>query len=256
MKNLNFYGMKSIFIFNTKFFFTEYQSTIISPIVSTMLFIIVLSTIGKSFDIFIDGSSYTDFIIPGMIIISVIQTSFQNISETIINMKQIGSFNDFLSSPLSRVEILTSFLFSSIFIGLSVSFINIFLFSFFTDFYSFSEIYYQILYLFFVILFFSSIGAVTGFLTYSWDIQNSVSNFFIVPISFLSGTFFSINAVNQKWKFLFEYNPFYLLIRSFRESYMGIYSFNLYIFVFILIFVLISVAISYFIFHKGYKVIY
>ena len=256
MKNLNFYGIRSIFIFNIKIFFTEYQSTIISPIVSTMLFVIVLSTIGKSFNIFFDGSSYTDFIIPGMIIISIIQTSFQNISETIINMKQIGSFNDFLSSPLSRIEILTSFLFSSIFIGLSVAFINIFLFSFFTDFYSFSSILYQILYLIFTILLFSSIGALTGFLTYSWDIQNSVSNFFIVPISFLSGTFFSINAVNVKWKFLFEYNPFYWLIKSFRESYMGIYNFNFYNCVFIFIFVLISVVISYFIFHKGYKVIY
>ena len=251
MKNINLYGIKAIFIFNLKNFFKEYQSTIISPIISTLLFVVVLSTIGKSFNIVFERISYVDFVIPGMIMISVIQTSFQNISETIINMKQIGSFNDFLMSPLSRIEILTAFLFSSIFISLSVAYLNIIVFSFFTDIYLFKNIFYQTIFLIFTILLFSSIGALTGFLTFSWDIQNSISNFIILPISFLSGTFFSINSINDKWKFLFELNPFFWLISSFRDSYMGFYKFDFLINIYLSIFILLILLISYFVFQIG-----
>ena len=66
------------------------------------------------------------------------------------------------------------------------------------------------------IVFFSSIGCVVGFLSYSWDSQSTVSNFFISPINFLSGTFFSINSLPEGFKFILLYNPFYYIILAYQ----------------------------------------
>jgi ABC-2 type transport system permease protein len=110
-------------------------------------------------------------------------------------------------------------------------------------------------YLIISILIFSSIGATIGFLSFTWDAQSSISNFFIIPITFLSGTFFSIESIDEKFKFLLSYNPFYYIVNGFRSSFIkgyDVYLINdIYIF-FVLIFFLFF---SFFVFKKGYKVI-
>ena len=186
---------------------------------------------------------------------TVMQVSYQNISESLIFMKQIGSFNDYLMSPMSRTEILFSLLIVSIFIGLFTGLVNIIVLTFFVKFYSFNflMIFY---YLFLTSLIFSSIGSIIGFLFFTWDIQSSVSNFIIVPISFLSGTFFSIHAIDAKWMFLFKINPFYYLVNKFRLSFYDEYYINIKEESFLFFFSIIFLIMSIFIYKKGYKTIY
>jgi len=202
----------------------------------------------------VEGNSYLEFIIPGMVIMVVMQTSYSHISEIIINMKQIGSFNDYLIAPISRVELCIAFLFTSIFIGLFVGLINIGILSFFTSFESinFFQIFY---YLILTAIIFSCFGSITGFLSFTWDVQSSISSFIIVPISFLSGTFFSINSLDKNWRFIFEYNPFYYLVSNFRRAFYEIYLINYIIEILIIVFVIVILFISLFIFNRGYKVI-
>ena len=116
-------------------------------------------------------------------------------------MKQIGSFEDFLMSPISRIELFFSFMISSIFIGICVGYINLLVFYFLSEFETIN-FYLLTYYLLLCILIFSSLGALTGFLSYSWDSQSTVSNFFIVPISFLSGSFFNINTIDNNYSFI------------------------------------------------------
>ena len=101
---------------------------------------------------------------------------------------------------------------------------------------------------------FTSFGSIIGFLFFTWDIQQAISNFIIVPISLLSGTFFSLDVVNKKWIFLFEYNPFYLIVKNFRNSFDEILfiSYKTELYIFFITFLFLSVAV--FIFKKGYKV--
>ena len=255
MGNFSYYGIKTITFQKIKEFFSEFQYTIISPLISSFIFVIILNTISIYYSIIVEEDNYLEFVVPGMVMMIVMQVSYQNISESLIFMKQIGSFNDYLMSPISRLEILISFIIVSIFIGVFIGLINIFFLNIFVKF-DFINYYKVIYYLILTSLIFSSLGAIVGFLFYTWDLQQSVYNFIVIPISFLSGTFFSINSVNLKWILLFKINPFYQLVNNFRQSFKNEQYINyneemLILFVSLLIF-----FISIIVFKKGYKVIY
>lgn len=254
MSNLSYYAINTIFFQKIREFFSEFQSTIISPLVSTIIFVVILSTVRNYYSLDEKGN-YLNFVVPGIIIMTVMQVSYQNISESLIFMKQIGSFNDYLMSPMSRTEILISLLIASIFIGLFTGLVNIIVLTFFVKFYSFNflMIFY---YLFLTSLIFSSIGSIIGFLFFTWDIQSSISNFIVVPISFLSGTFFSIHGIDPKWMFLFKINPFYYLVNKFRLSFYDEYYINIKEELFLFFFSIIFLIMSIFIYKKGYKTIY
>ena len=254
MSNLSYYAIKTIFFQKIREFFSEFQYTIISPLVSTIIFVVILRTIRNYYSLDENGN-YLNFVVPGIIIMTVMQVSYQNISESLIFMKQIGSFNDYLMSPISRTEILLSMLTASIFVGIFTGLSNIIVLTFFVKFHSFN-FFFIIYYLFLTSLIFSSIGSIIGFLFFTWDIQSSVSNFIIVPISFLSGTFFSIHAIDPKWMFLFKINPFYYLVNKFRLSFYDEYYINIKEESFLFFFSLIFLIISIFIYKKGYRTIY
>lgn len=254
MSNISYSAIITIIIHEIKEYLYEYQFNIIAPLINTLLFFFIISTINKYYSFSIHSNSYIDFLIPGMVMTVVIQTSYNHLSEVIISMKQTGSFDDYLVSPISRIELFFSLLISSLFVCLIVGIINIFALSFFNNFHNINFI-SSFIYLSITIIIFSSLGAVTGFLSFTWDIQSSISNFFIVPISFLSGTFFSIKTINPDWQFLFKYNPFYYLVNGFRSSFIIDFKINFFSQLYILVILFIVLIISIYIFNKGYKVI-
>ena len=254
MSNISYYAIKTIFFQKIKEFFFEFQYTIISPLVSTIILVVILSAINNYYSLDVKGN-YLHFVVPGIIIMTVMQVTYQNISESLIFMKQIGSFNDYLMSPISRTEILFSMLTASIFIGIFTGLVNIVVLTFFVKFYSLNY-FFIIYYLFLTSLIFSSIGSIIGFLFFTWDIQSSISNFIIVPISFLSGTFFSIHAIDPKWMFFFKINPFYYLVNKFRSSFYDGYYINVIEESLLFFFSLIFLFVSIFIYKKGYRTIY
>ena len=198
--------------------------------------------------------SFIQFLIPGLIVMVVAQESFDNPSVSLINSKQIGSFEDFLVAPLSRVEIFIAYLISQIFIGLLLGSINFIILGYFISYNYFSIISF-FYYLTLVIIFFASIGSLVGFLAYRWDTQSTVSNFFISPINFLSGTFFSISVLPDDIKYILLYNPYYYLITYFRNSFYIDAKVNYYVNTLIFIFVFSSFLITAYVFYRGYKVI-
>ena len=254
MGNFSYYGIKTIIFQKIKEFFSEFQYTIIAPLISTFIFVLIMSTISNYYSIIIEEDNYLEFIVPGIVMMIVMQASYQNISESLIFMKQIGSFNDYLMSPISRLEILISFIIASIFIGVFIGLINIFFLNIFVKF-DFINYYKIIYYLIIASLIFSSLGSIVGFLFYTWDLQQSVYNFIVIPISFLSGTFFSINSVNLKWILLFKINPFYQLVNNFRHSFKNEQSINFNVEIQILFVSFIILFISIIVFKKGYKVV-
>jgi len=255
MSNISYSAIKTILFYEVKDYFKEFQFNIIAPLINTFLFVLILSTLNNYYNINIGiNNSYIDFLIPGIVIMVVIQSSFNHLSEVIISMKQTGSFNDYLMSPISRIEIFISFLLSSIFVSIIIGLINLFVLSFFTD---YNKVNYLILfyYLILTIIIFSSIGALTGFLSFTWDVQSTISNFFIVPISFFSGTFFDISSIHESWKFIFLYNPFYYLVSGFRSAFIDNSNSNLFIESMLIFIVLIFLISTLYIFNKGFKVI-
>ena len=250
----NLFAIFTIVRFRIKEFTSEYHYSILAPLTSNLLFVIIFSTIDRYYALSNENLSFMQFLIPGLIIMVVAQESFDNTSVSIVNSKQIGSFDDFLVAPVSRVEIFLAYLISQIFIGLFLGFLNFLILSFFISYNYFSLISF-LYYLTLVIIFFSSLGSLVGFLAYRWDTISTVSNFFVSPINFLSGTFFSINALPENIKYILLYNPYYYLITYFRDSFYVKDEVNYYLNLIIFIFVFSFLFITAYVFHKGYKVI-
>ncbi len=133
MSNLSYCAIKTISFQKIREFFSEFQYTIISPLISTVIFVVILRTIRNYYSLDENGN-YLNFVVPGIIIMTVMQVSYQNISESLIFMKQIGSFNDYLMSPISRTEILLSMLTASIFVGIFTGLSNIIVLTFLLNF--------------------------------------------------------------------------------------------------------------------------
>ena len=251
---INFFAIFTIVKFRIREFLYEYNYSIIAPLISNLLFVIIFSTIDRYYSLSYGQITFIDFLVPGLIVMTVAQESFDNPSVSIINSKQIGSFDDFLLAPLSRVEIFIAYIISQIVVGLILGLINFGVLSHFISFNYFS-IFSFFYYLTLVIIFFTSIGSVVGFLAYRWDTQSTVSNFFISPINFLSGTFFTINALPENLQVILLYNPYYYIIFFFRDSFYIKTEINLFLNFIIIIFVSFVFIISGYIFYRGYNVI-
>ena len=251
---INFYAIFTIVKFRIREFAFEYHYSILAPLFSNLIFIIIFSTIDRFYNLSDGNISFLQFLVPGLIIMIVAQESFDNPSASIINSKQIGSFEDFLLSPISRVEIFFAYIMSQIIIGFFLGIINFLILSYFIT-YNYFSIFTFFYYLFLVIVFFSSVGSVVGFLSYRWDTQSTISNFFISPINFLSGTFFSVNSLSESFKNILLYNPYYYIITYFRDSFYIETEIQYFINIIIFIFVSIIFLISGYIFNKGYNVI-
>ena len=238
MSNISYLSIKTIIIHEIREYFKEFQFTIIAPLITTIIFVFIFSTLDTYYSLNSSKGIYLNFLIPGIIMTVVMQTSF----------------NYILMSPITRIELFFSFMISSIFIGLCVGYINLCVLYFFSE---FETINYFLLtyYLLLCILIFSSLGALTGFLSYSWDSQSTVSNFFIVPISFLSGSFFNINTIDSNYSFILKYNPIYYLVDGFRSSFYFDKQINLYSNIYILIIIFLIISSSLYIFNKGFRVI-
>ena len=118
----------------------------------------------------------------------------------------------------SDTQIEISYLIYIMIIGLIIGSINLIVINFILDFtlYNYLRFFY---YIALASLIFGSMGAIVGFLSYSWETQQGLFNFFITPVSLLSGTFFSISSIENNLKNIFLINPFYYLVGNFRKSF-------------------------------------
>ena len=251
---INISAIFTIIALKIKEIFQEYHYSILAPLITNLLFIIIFLTVENYYSLSINNYSFVQFIAPGLILMIVAQESYFNTSATLINMKQIGSLEDWLMAPIFRVEILFSLVCSALIIGIFLAILNFIAFSFFLDL-KIYNIFYFLYYLVIVIIFFSCVGCIIGIIFNTWDSQSTFSNFFVSPINFLSGTFFSINYLPENYRFILLYNPYYYVVSYFRDSFHHPFIFYKLENIFILIFIFISIIITSFIFFKGYRVI-
>ena len=166
MSNISYFAMWTLILMKLKIFIKEYPYSIIAPLISSIIFITVLNTISEFYNLKTSNSDFMSFVIPGIIMMIIIQETFSNISEMIIHMKQEGTFKDILMSPISRVEIAISYLIATLIIGIIIAIINLIVINLFVEIqlYNLSRFIY---YVSLASIFFGSIGAIIGFISYT-----------------------------------------------------------------------------------------
>ena len=246
-------------------FFTLYQKeilrflkvvvqTIISPLVTSLLFLIVLSlAIGNERGGAL-GFPFITFLAPGLIAMQIIQQAFSHTSSSIMIGKIQGNIVDILYAPLSPGEITLATILAAVTRSILIAAVSILVFSFILDL-QFYNFYYIFIYTFLGSFILGAAGFVIGLWAEKFDNMASATNFIIVPLSFLSGTFYSIKRLPEILQKISEWNPFFYIIDGFRYGFLGVSDGSLKFGLFYLIILCcLTWFAAYILFKKGYKI--
>ena len=194
--------------------------TVLAPVVTAWLYLLVFGHVLEGRVEVFDGVSYTQFLIPGLLMITVIQNAFANTSSSMIQSKVMGSIVFILLPPFSALEMFFAYIGAAIMRGLAVG-VGVFMLA----------VWYADvpIYNFFIILLFAVLGSYTlgalGLIAGMWaekfDQIAAFQSFLIVPLTFLSGVFYSINSLPDMWAALSRWNPFFYMIDGFRYGFFG-----------------------------------
>jgi ABC-2 type transport system permease protein len=218
MMDINWLGLATLYKREVWRFFKVMNQTVLAPVITTLLFLAILTlSLGGRADRLIDGVPYTHFIAPGLIMMAIVQNAFANTSSSLMLSKIQGTVIDLLMPPFTGAEITFSLTMGGVtrgaLVGIVVS-VAVFGFVHFT-------VYHWWAALFFVCassLMLALLGLLTGIWSQSFDQLSSITNYIITPLSFLSGTFYSIHQLPPFWYHVCHFNPFFYMIDGFRYA--------------------------------------
>jgi len=228
--------------------------TIISPLVTALLFLLVLSlAIGNERGGAL-GFPFITFLAPGLIAMQIIQQAFSHTSSSIMIGKIQGNIVDVLYAPLSPGEVTLAIILAAVTRSLIIAMVSIIAFSFIVDL-VFHNFYYIFIYTFLGSFILGAIGFVVGLWAEKFDNMASATNFIIVPLSFLSGTFYSIKKLPEILQKISEWNPFFYIIDGFRYGFLGTSDGSLkFGLLYLILLSCLTWFTSYILFKRGYKI--
>ena len=228
--------------------------TIISPLVTSLLFLVVLSLAIGNDKGEVLGFPFVTFLAPGLIAMQVIQQAFSHSSSSIMIGKIQGNIVDILYAPLTAGEITLAINLAAFTRSIIIAIVSIVVFDFIVEL-QFYNLFYIFIFTFFGSFILSSLGIIVGLWAEKFDHMASATNFIIVPLSFLSGTFYSIDKLPDILKNVSEMNPFFYIIDGFRYGFLGQADGSIKFGLFYL-FILSCIIwfASYILFKKGYKI--
>ena len=194
--------------------------TVAAPVMTALLYLLIFShVLGERVEVY-PGVPYTVFLIPGLIMMSVLQNAFANSSSSLIQSKVMGNIIFVLLTPLTYIEFFLAFLLASIVRGLVVGFVIYLTAICFID--------LPIVHPMFILAFaffgsgmLGTFGIIAGLWAEKFDQMAAFQNFVIMPLSFLSGVFYSIHSLPPMWQKISHLNPFFYMIDGFRYGFFG-----------------------------------
>ena len=235
-------------------FLIVWVQTIFSPLISSLLFLLVLSLAIGADRGEVLGVPFITFLAPGLISMQVIQQSFSHSSSSFMIGKIQGNIVDLLYAPLSASEVTISVSLAAVTRSVMIAIVSIIVFKLLID----IEIKNYLLLIIFTLLssfILGNIGIIAGLWAEKFDHMATVTNFVIVPLSFLSGTFYSINRLPEVLQIISKANPFFYMIDGFRYSFIGKADGSILVgLLYLTVLSLVSWFVAYILYKKGYKI--
>ena len=251
---VNWYGTWTLYKKEVLRFLIVWIQTIFSPLVSSLLFLLVLSLAIGADRGDILGVPFITFLAPGLISMQVIQQSFSHSSSSFMIGKIQGNILDLLYAPLSAAEVTVSISLAAVTRSVMIAAVSIIVFKLIIK----IEITNYLLIVIFTLLssfILGNIGIIAGLWAEKFDHMATVTNFVIVPLSFLSGTFYSIDRLPEFLQIVSKANPFFYMIDGFRYSFIGQADGSITVgLVYLTILSFVSWFITYLLYKKGYKI--
>ena len=251
---INWVWAWTLYLKETLRFLNVWAQTLFSPLISSLLFLLVLSlAIGaERGDVL--GVSFITFLAPGLISMQVIQQSFSHSSSSFMIGKIQGNIVDLLYAPLSAAEVTISVALAAVTRSAVIAIVSIIAFKLLID----IEIKNYFLLVVFTLLssfILGNIGTIAGLWAEKFDHMATVTNFVIVPLSFLSGTFYSVERLPEFLQIISKANPFFYMIDGFRYCFIGKSDGSIFTgLVYLTILSFVSWFVTYLLYKKGYKI--
>ena len=202
-------------------FFSVYRQTVIPGLISSVLYILIFGFTLEQRISEIQGVSYTMFILPGLIMMNTLTNASSNTSSSMLQMKLLQQLPDLLTAPLSGLEIALAYIIGGTVRGM-VNGILVLLVGVILIDLPISNLPGTLMFIFLVSWAFSSMGLVMGQLAESWDQLAMIQNFFLTPLSFLGGIFYSIKMLPDWAQSLSYINPIYYMVNGIRYTILEI----------------------------------
>lgn len=220
MGAVNWSGLKTLYLREVRRFVKVFGQTVSAPMITGLLFLAIFSlALGRAVET-VGGVPYLNFLAPGLIMMQLVQNSFANSSSSIMISKVQGNIVDVLMAPLSAGELTVGYAFGAVTRGLMVALVLGLAMSPFVEIKihnPFFVIYHAVA----ASLMLALIGIMVGVWAARFDQMAAITNFVITPLSFLSGTFYSVERLPGIWHTIAHLNPFFYMIDGFRYGFIG-----------------------------------
>jgi ABC-2 type transport system permease protein len=217
---MNVYAIKALYIFEMARFWRTLLQSVLAPVLATSLYFIVFGSAIGSRMIEIDGISYGAFIVPGLIMLSLLSESISNASFGIYMPKFSGTIYEILSAPISPVEILAGYVGAAATKSIILGIIMLVTAQLFVDFTIVHPL-WMIAFLVLTSVTFSLFGFIIGIWAEGFEQLQLVPLLIVTPLTFLGGSFYSIDMLPPMWRTITLFNPVVYLISGFRWSFYG-----------------------------------
>ena len=250
---MNIYAIKAIYKFEMARTFRTLMQSIASPIISTSLYFVVFGAAIGSRMGEIEGVNYGAFIIPGLIMLSLMTESISNASFGIYMPRFSGTIFEVLSAPVSYVEIIIGYVGAAATKSIILGILILITARLFVP-YDILHPFWMIGFLILTAITFSLFGFIIGLWADGFEKLQIIPLMIITPLTFLGGTFYSIKMLPPIWQKITLFNPVVYLVSCFRWSFYGVADVNVLVsFGMTMLFLVICIAIVWWMFKTGYK---
>ena len=250
----NYYAFKSIYLHEMDRFKRTLLQSLFSPVLSTSLYFIVFGSVIGGYVEKIDGISYGSYIVPGLLMLTLLTQSISNTSFGIFFPKFNGTIYEILASPISTFEIILAFVGAGATKTLIVGIVIFITSTFFVE----VKVMYPLLMVFILVLVaftFALFGFLVGLMSSNFEQMSIIPTLVITPMVFLGGSLYSLDMLPEFWQMVTYFNPVVYLINGLRFAFYGVSDFNVWVSIISMLgFLIACVVVVAVLLKKGYNI--
>ncbi len=213
-------GFPTLLLKEVKRFYKVAFQTVAAPVLTAVLYLMIFGHVLEGKEVY-GRLNYTAFLIPGLVMMSLLQNAFANTSSSLIQSKVTGNLVFVLLAPFSHFEFYAAYVLAAVFRGIMVG-MGVLLI---TVWFAMPSFEYPLWILVFALLgaaILGSMGLIAGIWADKYDQLAAFQNFIIMPATMLSGVFYSIHSLPASWQVVSHFNPFFYMIDGFRYGFFGV----------------------------------
>jgi ABC-2 type transport system permease protein len=246
-------GFQTLFYKEILRFWKVATQTVTAPILTAILYLLIFGHVLENRLQVYPGVSYTGFLIPGLVMMSVLQNAFSNSSSSLIQSKITGNLVFVLLTPLTHWEMFAGYVLASVVRGLMVG-SGVLIVTVWFGGLHFVAPWWIVIFALLGAAILGTLGLVAGIWAEKFDQLAAFQNFLIVPLTFLAGVFYSIHSLPPTWQAISHFNPFFYMIDGFRYGFFGQSDINpLHSLIIVLVFLLGLSTLAVRMLKRGYK---